>query len=91
QVVKARDSRPDFQSELLTFDIVDPDDLVLAGDVGMLVELWEETAWTNDLLASVELSAVRLLKPDGKPTMEYLPMESPSGYIEDRMKVQVRV
>lgn len=59
KVVKRSGLSPNFNSELISFDIVEPQDFIVAGDVSLSVELWDDNAWADDLLASVELSALR--------------------------------
>lgn len=59
KVVRKSGSTPNFDSELVSFDIVEPQDFVIAGDVMLCVELWDDSTWSDDLLASVELSALR--------------------------------
>lgn len=50
---------PTFDSELISFDIVEPEEFIVGGNVSLSVELWDDSAWADDLLASVELSALR--------------------------------
>lgn len=50
---------PNFESEKLVFDIVEPDEFVVGGDVTLSIEIWDDSAWSDDLLASVKLSALR--------------------------------
>ncbi|CAM9099586.1 unnamed protein product, partial [Discosporangium mesarthrocarpum] len=89
KVIKRSGPSPEFDSELLVFDIVEPKEVMFEGHLGMLVELWDDSAWADDLLGSVELSALRFMKPSADPPIEWLPLEAPSGRIKDRMKVQL--
>lgn len=59
QVVKRSGVSPDFESELVTFDVVEPEEYVVGGDVMLSIEVWEDSAWTDELLSSVQLSALR--------------------------------
>lgn len=59
QVVKRSGLSPDFESERLAFDIVEPQEFVVGGDVSLSIEIWDDSAWSDDLLASVHLSALR--------------------------------
>lgn len=59
QVIKRSGVSPDFDSEKLVFDIVEPDEFVVGGDVSLSIEIWDDSAWSDDLLASVHLSALR--------------------------------
>lgn len=59
KVVKKSGMNPSFDFELLSFDIVEPQEFIVGGDVTLSVELWDDSAWADDLLASVELSALR--------------------------------
>ena len=59
QVVKRSGLSPDFESERLVFDIVEPQEFVVGGDVSLSIEIWDDSAWSDDLLASVNLSALR--------------------------------
>lgn len=54
----------------MTFDIVEPKEFIIGGDVLLSVEIWDDSAWSDDLLASVELSALRyaLLSREGRPS-----------------------
>lgn len=58
-MVKKSGVNPTFDSELLSFDMVEPEEFIVGGDVSLSVELWDDSAWADDLLASVELSALR--------------------------------
>lgn len=59
QVVKRSGVSPDFKSELVTFDVVEPEEFIVGGDVMLSIEVWEDSAWTDELLSSVQLSALR--------------------------------
>lgn len=59
QVVKRSGVSPDFESELVTFDVVEPEEFIVGGDVMLSIEVWEDSAWTDELLSSVQLSALR--------------------------------
>lgn len=59
QVVKRSGVSPDFESELIAFDIVEPREFIVEGDITLVIELWDDNAWSDDLLASVQLSALR--------------------------------
>lgn len=59
QVVKRSGLSPNFESERLIFDIVEPQEFVVGGDVSLSIEIWDDSAWSDDLLASVNLSALR--------------------------------
>ncbi|CAN0427187.1 unnamed protein product, partial [Scytosiphon promiscuus] len=59
KVVKRSGVSPDFGSERLVFDIVEPSEFIVAGDVSLSIEIWDDSAWSDDLLASVTLSALR--------------------------------
>ncbi|CAN0260617.1 unnamed protein product, partial [Ectocarpus sp. 12 AP-2014] len=91
KVVKRSGVSPNFESEKLVFDIVEPDEFVVGGDVTLSIEIWDDSAWSDDLLASVKLSALRFMHPDAIPSAEWFPLEAPSGRIKDRMKVLVEI
>eukprot|EP00752_Nemacystus_decipiens_P004626 g4222.t1 len=91
KVVKRSGLSPDFESERLIFDIVEPREFVVAGDVALSIEIWDDSAWSDDLLASVNLSALRFMHPDAIPAEEWFPLEAPSGRLKDRMKVLVEI
>ncbi|CAM9341515.1 unnamed protein product, partial [Hapterophycus canaliculatus] len=91
KVVKRSGVSPDFNSERLVFDIIEPSEFVVRGDVSLSIEIWDDSAWSDDLLASVTLSALRFMHPDAVPSPEWFPLEAPSGRIKDRMKVQVEI
>lgn len=59
KVIKKSGVTADFGSEKLVFDMVEPDEFVVAGDVTLTIEIWDDSAWSDDLLASVQLSALR--------------------------------
>eukprot|EP00903_Cladosiphon_okamuranus_P006779 g6608.t1 len=91
KVVKRSGLSPNFDSERLVFDIVEPQEFVVGGDVSLSIEIWDDSAWSDDLLASVNFSALRFMHPDAVPAAEWFPLEAPSGRIKDRMKVQVEI
>lgn len=58
-MIKRSGVNPNFESEMISFDIVEPKEFIVGGDVSLTVELWDDSAWSDDLLASVQLSALR--------------------------------
>lgn len=58
-MIKRSGVSPDFDSEILVFDVVEPAEFIVGGDVSLSIELWDDSAWSDDLLSSVELSALR--------------------------------
>lgn len=61
-MVKRSGVSPDFESEIIAFDVVEPKDFIVGGDVLLSIELWDDSAWSDDLLASVQVSALRCKK-----------------------------
>ncbi|CAM9785455.1 unnamed protein product, partial [Phaeothamnion confervicola] len=50
---------PDFGGEQIRFDLTAPQECVVADDVTLTVELWEDTAWSDELLGRATTSVVR--------------------------------
>lgn len=74
-VKKRSSSHVFFDSEVLTFDIVEPRDMVFEGDLHLLIELFHESAWSDDLIASTETSVVRLMANGDLQMVETLALQ----------------
>lgn len=59
QVAANSGPKPGAEPELLSIDIVEPGDFMVRGDVTLSVELRDDSPWSETILASVELSALR--------------------------------
>ena len=72
-VHKRSGSNPNFQNEVVSFDVLDPMEFVKDDDIVLTVELWDENAWSHDLIASLELSILRFMNTN-EALMETLPL-----------------
>lgn len=72
-VHKRSGSNPNFQNEMVSFDVMEPMDFVTDDDIVLTVELWDENAWSHDLIASLELSILRFMHAP-EAAMETLPL-----------------
>ncbi|KAJ8609891.1 hypothetical protein CTAYLR_007509 [Chrysophaeum taylorii] len=73
QVHKRSGAHVFFDEEIVTFDLVEPSEFVSGGDIVLAVELWDENAWSDDLVASTETSILRLMV-EPPPGIETLPL-----------------
>ncbi|GMI45863.1 hypothetical protein TrCOL_g8423 [Triparma columacea] len=86
-VRKRSGQNPQFNNEVLSFDMVDPGSFVRENDIKLKIELWDNNAWNDDILGEVTVSAVRFLSAL-EPQEEWLPLVYP-GDESSNSKVQV--
>ena len=86
-VRKRSGQNPQFNGEVICFDMVDPGAFVRDNDIKLKIELWDNNAWNDDILGEVQVSAVRFLSAL-EPQEEWLPLTYP-GDESSNSKVQV--
>ncbi|CAN0447276.1 unnamed protein product, partial [Ascophyllum nodosum] len=91
QVAKRSRASPNFGSEKIAFDIVEPSEFIVKGDITLAIELWDGNARGDDLLASVQVSALRFMHPDAVAREEWFTLETPPGRVKGLMKVLVEI
>mmetsp|Transcript_15379 Transcript_15379/g.23115 ORF Transcript_15379/g.23115 Transcript_15379/m.23115 type:complete len:1122 (-) Transcript_15379:100-3465(-) len=73
RVHKRSGANPQFDDEIVSFDVVDPSEIVVKHDVHLIVELWDENAWSDDLIAYADVSILALVQGDApSPSLETL-------------------
>jgi hypothetical protein len=62
QVKKKQTMNPNFDGEIVLFNVIDPAEYVLAGDMQLAIEVWNKGSIKDELLGSVTMSVVRFLR-----------------------------
>ena len=61
-VVRKQDNFPDFNEEVIIFNMTNPGQYVFLDDVQLTVEVWNKSAFKDELMGAVTMSVVRILK-----------------------------
>lgn len=80
-------STPNFDNEIVFFNIVDPVQLIFQEDVQLCIELWNKSTTKNELVGSITMSVVRFLKQPFVAYTEKVPIYYP-GATRSPMKVR---
>jgi len=62
QVRRKQTDEPDFEGEVVYFDITDPQAFVFNGDMQITIECWNKGTFKDEPMGSVSLSVVRFIK-----------------------------
>ncbi|KAJ1455097.1 hypothetical protein M885DRAFT_222905 [Pelagophyceae sp. CCMP2097] len=76
RTLKRQDSCPNFQGEIIVFDVVEAAVFLDEADIVLGVELYDETAWRCDLVGHASLSVLRWMA-DHAASRETLPLTVP--------------
>lgn len=83
---RKQDANPNFENEVVFFDILDPAQFIFQEDLQICIELWNKSTTKNDLVGSVTMSVVRFLKKPFVSYTEKVPIYYP-GMTRTMMKV----
>jgi Ca2+-binding EF-hand superfamily protein len=89
-VVRKADDCPDFGGEIISFDVLDPRELMFNGDIQITIECWNKGTFKEESMGSISLSVVRFMQ---QPFMQYeekLPLLFP-GQKTSQSKVHVSI
>lgn len=86
QVKRKQNANPQFDNEVVYFDITDPKQFIFNEDVQLCIELWNKSTSKNDLVGSVTMSVLRFFKQPFVSYTERVPIYYP-GATRTSMKV----
>jgi len=89
-VRRKQDSNPQFENELVYFDVTDPAQYVFDEDVQLCIELWTKSTTRNDLIGTVTMSVVRFFKQPFVSYTEKVPIYYP-GATKTPMKLMLEI
>ncbi|KAH8060559.1 Ca2-binding protein [Aureococcus anophagefferens] len=70
---KAEKTKIDFEDEEIRFDMIDPTDFITKGDIDLTIELFDQNAWSDELICHTNMSILRFMV-ENDPVVETLPM-----------------
>ncbi len=83
---RKQNGTPNFENEVVFFDVVDPLQYIFQEDLQICIELWNKSLTRNDLVGSVTMSVVRFFKKPFVSYTEKVPVYYP-GMTRTLMKV----
>ena len=78
-VRRKQDQHPEFGGEVVSFNVVNPAQYVLMDDVQLTVEVWNKSAFKDELMGAVTMSIVRILKSPFLLFKESVPLFLPGS------------
>lgn len=88
QPKRKQDSRPNFDDEIVSFDMLDPVQFIFQEDIQLCIELWNKGVARNELVGSVTMSVVRFFKQPFVSYTEKVPIYYP-GVARTPMRVSL--
>jgi hypothetical protein len=68
QVKRKQDNNPNFEDEIIHFDVLDPINYVMNEDLHLVIELWNKSTLKDECMGTVAMSVVRFFS---KPYMAF--------------------
>lgn len=77
KVKRKQDNFPDFENEIISFDVMDPSLFVFGEDIIVTIEIWNKSTFKDEMLGAVTMSAVRFFKRPFTAYKEEIPVYLP--------------
>ncbi|RYG60269.1 hypothetical protein EON64_19430, partial [archaeon] len=90
EVYRKQTTRPNFNNEIVYFNVTDPVQYILDEDVVLCVEVWNKSMTKNELIGGVTMSVVRFFKQPFVSYTEKLPLYY-SGATRSNMKLVLEI
>lgn len=74
KTIRKAGKHPDFKSEVVSFNLTTPEAMLRDGDLEVRIELWDENAFSDDLLGWVSISVLRFMEHHDR-FVEWLPLK----------------
>ncbi|KAH8070955.1 Ca2-binding protein [Aureococcus anophagefferens] len=73
KIQRRSNHHPKFEDEEIRFDMIDPTDFITKGDIDLTIELFDQNAWSDELICHTNMSILRFMV-ENDPVVETLPM-----------------
>ena len=90
EVQRKTDDNPDFQNEIVFFDVLEPRDFMFNGDLQLTIECWNKGTFKEEPMGAISVSVVRFMKQPFMSYEEKLPLLYP-GQKTSKSKVVVEL
>ncbi len=90
KIQRKSDDNPNFQNEIIYFDILDPSTFVMNGDLQLVIECWNKGTFKDEPMGAITLSVVRFCKMPFMAYEEKLPLLYP-GQKTSTSKIVVEI
>lgn len=87
-VKRKQDTNPQFDDEIIFFDVLDPGQYIFQEDMQLVIELWNKSTMKDEKVGSVTMSVVRFLQKAFVSYVEKVPIYYP-GAAKTTMKVRM--
>lgn len=77
EVQRKTDENPDFQNEIVSFDVLDPREFLFNGDIQLTIECWNKGTFKEEPMGAISVSIVRFMKQPYVAYEERLPLLYP--------------
>lgn len=81
EVKRKQDTNPNFEDDLISFDIVNPAQYIFQEDVSLTIEVWNKGTFKDEVIGAVTMSVVRFLKNPYKKFEEKIPILAPGDVV----------
>lgn len=79
RVIKKANEQPNFNGEVITFDVLNVAEFVQGGDIIVTLELLDENTFSNGVLGHLELSIVQFMRATNSTMTEKFPLVPPEA------------
>ena len=77
EVKRKQDTNPNFEDDLISFDVVNPAQYIFQEDLSLTIEVWNKGTFKDELIGAVTMSVVRFFKNPYKKFEEKIPILAP--------------
>lgn len=79
RVIKKANEQPNFNGEILAFDVLDVAEFVQGGDITLTLELLDENTFANATLGTMTLSIIQFMQASNAAQLEKFPLAPPDA------------
>lgn len=77
EVKRKQDTNPNFEDDLISFDVVNPVQYIFQEDLSLTIEVWNKGTFKDEIIGAVTMSVVRFFKNPYKKFEEKIPILAP--------------
>ena len=77
EVKRKQDTNPNFEDDLISFDVVNPAQYIFQEDLSLTIEVWNKGTFKDEIIGAVTMSVVRFFKNPYKKFEEKIPILAP--------------
>lgn len=79
ETLRKQTDSPNFNDEVIYFDVIDPKDYILQDDLTMTLEIWNKSTFKDEVMGTVTMSVVRFFRQPYTSFLENIPLSFPGG------------